>query len=173
MAAIAVGQSEVAADLTVQEQMPWLAMAEGASIAQAAGLSEGGSREVAVNYWQGFAGGALEAGLAVGEVEEIEVGDHRFAVIALQPDEDLTLILRLDDQWRVDVVASFGSSLATRLAEAVQVLAANRGPDADLLADLITEQRDSVEVAIGATRPGDAARSALEALATAVDRLEG
>ncbi|HEY7565649.1 MAG TPA: hypothetical protein VIA81_12050 [Acidimicrobiia bacterium] len=173
LAAIATGQAQAAADLTVQEQMPWLAMAEGASIQQAAGLLEEGSEQVAINYWQGFAAGAPEAGLEVGEVEQIDEGNHRFALVGLEPASDLTLVLRLDQEWMVDVVASFGASLATRLAEAVEVLVANTGPDADLLTGVIVEQRDSIEVAIDAVGPGDAALPALESLAGALDRLAG
>src|SRR5687768_17429549 len=52
--AVLSGNTEVAADWTLLDQMPWMAMAEGASIQQAVGLLEEGSRQIAINYWQGF-----------------------------------------------------------------------------------------------------------------------
>ena len=169
--AILAGDTALAADQTVQEQMPWLAMAEGASIQQAADVLDVGARQVAINYWQGFSEGSGLPDLAVGRVEEAEVGNHRFASVVLGSGNDLRIVLRLEDQWRVDVIASFGSALAERLRDALDIVAANRGADAERLTELISNQRDSVAIASENANLNDPSRQALEDLGDAIDLL--
>lgn len=170
--AILSGNTEVAADWTLLDQMPWMAMAEGASIEQAVGLLEEGSRQVAINYWQGFSEGAGFPDLRVGQVEESEVGGHRFASVVVGSGQRLALVLRMEDRWLVDVIASFGSTLAERLHDAVDIVAANRGPDVDRLAALIAQQRDSVSAALRSASLNESARQALTELGAAIDLLE-
>lgn len=169
--AVLSGQTEVAADWTLLDQMPWMAMAEGASIQQAVGLLDEGSRQVAINYWQGFAKGTGLPNLSAGPVEESEVGSHRFASVLVGTSRRLRLVLRLEDRWLVDVVASFGSTLAERLHDAIDIIAANRGPDADRLTEVISEQRDSVSVALENSSLNESARQALVELGAAIDLL--
>lgn len=181
MEAVLNGDTASAADSTVHEQMPWLAMAEGASIQQAADVLDAGARQVAINYWQGFSEGSGLPDLAVGRVSEANVGSHRFASITFDSgtfgagtvgsSKGLRLVLRLEDQWRVDVIASFGAALAERLRDALDIVAANRGSDAERLAELISNQRDSVAVASESSNLNDPSRQALEDLAEAIDLL--
>ncbi|MGH8927704.1 MAG: hypothetical protein ACRDWH_05100 [Acidimicrobiia bacterium] len=169
--ALAAGDAELAADMTVEEQMAWLAMAEGASLQDAAGLLDEGAREVAVNYWTGFTQSAAVPPVAIASVDETRLGDHLFAVVQLGGGGDLRLVLRSEPDWRVDVVASFGSTLAARLADAVQVVTANRGEGGDALRALMREQRDSVEMAALDPSLNDDAVEALVNLAEALDLL--
>lgn len=171
--AILNGQTEIAADSTLLEQMPWMAMAEGASIQQAVDLLDEGRREVAINYWQGFAEGTDLPDLRIGPVAESEVGGHRFATVRVGSGQRLRLVLRMEDRWLVDVVASFGATLAERLRDAVDIIAANRGPDADRLAELIRRQRDSVTIAMDSSTLNDSSRQALTELGVAMDLLRG
>lgn len=169
--ALAKGDAATPADRTVAEQMPWLAMAEGASLSQASDLVDTGSRQVAINFWQGFSEGGGLPELEVGQVEEFEVGSHRFASVVVGFGRRLRLVLRLEDQWRVDIVASFGSSLASRLRDALDVVAANSGPEADRLTEVITRQRDSVTVASDGVGLNDSALRGLDGLVEAIDLL--
>lgn len=171
MEAALSGDTASAADWTVQEQMPWLAMAEGASIQQAADVLDAGARQVAINYWQGFSEGFGLPDLQVGLADEADVGGHRFASVNVGPGRGLRLVLRLEDQWRVDVIASFGSALAERLHDALDIVAANRGPDAERLTELISNQRDSVSIASDSANLNDLSREALEELADAIELL--
>ena len=147
--AVEAGNFEQAAALTITEQMPWVVMAEGASLAQAAQLGPDEVAEVAANYWRGFADAAHLPGDG-GEVEEVMVGDSRFAVVSLEG--QLQLVLRFDQEWRVDVIASFAPTIANRLLEAAAAVEANRGDNALEMRQMMAEQRTSVEMA--ARSPG-------------------
>lgn len=175
MEGVRVGDPISAADWTVLEQMPWLAMAEGASIQQAAAVLDEGTRQVAINYWKGFSEGSGLPGLEIGGVDEADVGSYRFATVTFGPGigsrNELRLVLRLEDQWRVDLIASFGAALAQRLRDALDIIAANRGPDAERLAELISNQRDSVLIASESDNLNQPSRQALEDLAGAIELL--
>jgi hypothetical protein len=160
--ALAGANPGLAATHTLTEQMAWLAMAEGASLEQAAALLDSGADQVAVNYWTGFIeSGALPA-VVVDAVEEQGVGSHQFTVVRAG---DLRLVLRGGSTWRVDVVASFGATLAQRLAEAAAVVAANRGEDAERLRLVLLDQQDSVAVAAADPSLTEPARQGLATLA--------
>lgn len=161
IAAVRAGNFDEAAALTVTEQMPWVVMAEGASLAQAAQLGPEEVVEVAANYWRGFADAAHlpEEG---GAVEEITVGDNRYAVVSLEG--RLQLVLRFDQTWRVDVIASFAPTIANRLLEAAEAVEANRGDYARGLREMLAEQRNSVEVAARDRGLPAATREDLDAL---------
>jgi hypothetical protein len=171
LTAVLEGDSDVAADWTLLDQMPWVAMAEGASIQQAVALLEEGARLVAINYWQGFSEGTGLPDLEVGAVQESEVGTHSFASVIVGSGGRLRIVLRMEDRWLVDVVASFGSTLAERLRDAIDIIAANRGPDADRLKELISQQRDSISVALESSNLNESARQSLEELGAAIDVL--
>jgi hypothetical protein len=169
--AINAGDVETAAVNTIEEQMVWLAMAEGASLQEAADLLDDGAGSVAVNYWTGFTHLGDVPPVAITSVVETVVGDHTFAIVSLGGTDDLRLVLRSEPEWKVDVVASFGSTLAARLADAVDVVAANSGDEADRLRDVLGDQRDSVEVAASDPGLNESARQALTRLAESLDRM--
>ncbi|MGQ0849643.1 MAG: hypothetical protein ACT4OP_11080 [Actinomycetota bacterium] len=170
--AMVLGDAAGLTALTVIEQMPWLAMAEGASIEQAAALLQSGSDEVAVHYWEGFLGATEISEATIGAVETREVGSHQFARVGLSEGDARSLVLRLDTEWRIDVIASFGATLAERLFEAVGLVSANQGDPAERMRELILAQRDSTEVAAADPALGSRAREAMNGLAAAVAGLD-
>ena len=169
--ALAAGDARAAAANTIEEQMVWLAMAEGASLQEAAGLLDGGAESVAVNYWTGFTQLGEVPPVAISSIMETSIGDDEFAVVSLGGAEDLRLVLRSEPDWKVDVVASFGSTLAARLADAVEVVAANSGEGADRLRQVLGDQRNSVEMASADAGLNESARQALADLAESLENM--
>ena len=169
--ALMTGDVELAAANTIEEQMVWLAMAEGASLQEASDLLQEGAQSVAINYWTGFTQlGALPP-VGVASITETLLGDHTFAVVTLGGEDDLRLVLRSEPPWKVDVVASFGSTLVARLADAVEVVGANSGEDAERLRQILAEQKDSVDMAGSDPGLNETARQALSDLAESLERL--
>lgn len=169
--ALTAGEAEIAAANTIEEQMVWLAMAEGASLQEAADLLEDGAELVAINYWTGFTQLGDVPPVAISSIVETRVGDHTFAVVSLGGTDNLRLVLRSEPEWKVDVVASFGSTLAARLADAVEVVAANSGDEAERLREVLGEQRDSVEMATADTGLNETTRQALADLAESLENM--
>lgn len=169
--ALTAGDAQTAAANTIEEQMVWLAMAEGASLQEAAGLLESGAESVAVNYWTGFTQLGEVPPVAISSITETTIGDHTFAVVSLGGTDALRLVLRSEPEWKIDVVASFGSTLAARLADAVEVVAANSGDGADRLRLVLGDQRDSVDMASADTGLNETARQALADLAASLENM--
>lgn len=169
--ALTAGDAETVAANTIEEQMVWLAMAEGASLQEAADLLDDGAESVAINYWTGFTQSGAVPPVAISSIVETQTGDHTFAVVSLGGTDDLRLILRSDPEWKVDVVASFGSTLAVRLADAVEVVAANSGDGAERLRDVLFEQKDSVDMATADSGLNETARQALADLAESLENM--
>jgi hypothetical protein len=169
--ALAAGDAQIAAANTIEEQMVWLAMAEGASLQEAAGLLDDGAELVAVNYWTGFTQLGEVPPVAISSIMETTIGDHTFAVVSLGGTDNLRLVLRSEPEWKIDVVASFGSTLAARLADAVEVVAANSGDGADRLRLVLGDQRDSVDMASADTGLNETARQALADLAESLENM--
>jgi len=169
--ALTAGDAETAAANTIEEQMVWLAMAEGASLQEAADLLDDGAESVAINYWTGFTQSGAFPQAAISSIVETQTGDHTFAVVSLGGTDDLRLVLRSDPEWKVDVVASFGSTLAVRLADVVEVVAANSGDGAERLRDVLFEQKDSVDVATAGSGLNESARQALADLAESLENM--
>ena len=109
--------------------------------------------------------------LAISSIVESRVGEHDFAVVHLGGTDDLRLVLRSEPAWKVDVVASFGSTLVARLADVVEVLSANSGSGADRLRQVLGDQKDSVDIASADQALGETARQALLDLAEALQKL--
>ena len=143
--AMSEGDYEEAAALTFLEQMPWVVMAEGGSLSQAASLEGEDLDMVAANYWRGFAQAAQLPQVAGDEVDETSVGGRQYAVVPLG--SRLRLVLRDGEEWQVDVIASFAPTIVNRLLEAAEVVEANRGSLADRMRELLASQRPSVELA--------------------------
>ena len=169
--ALAAGDAGTAAATTIQEQMVWLAMAEGASLQEAASLLDEGAESIAFNYWTGFTESAPVPPLAITSIVESRVGEHDFAVVSLGGTDDLRLVLRSEPEWKVDVVASFGSTLVARLADVVEVVAANSGDGADRLRQVLVDQKDSIAVASEDSALEETARQALFDLAESLQKL--
>ena len=169
--ALTAGDAQTAAANTIEEQMVWLAMAEGASLQEAAGLLDSGAGSVAINYWIGFTQLGEVPPVTISSIMETTIGNHTFAVVSLGGTDDLRLVLRSEPEWKIDVVASFGSTLAARLADAVEVVAANSGAGADRLRLVLGNQIDSVDMASADTGLNETARQALAELAESLENM--
>jgi hypothetical protein len=124
---------------------------------------------VAANYWQGFSETVELANIGVRRVDEKEIDESRFAVVALNG--QLQLILRNSEGWRVDIVASFAPTLVNRLIEAARVVEANQGDQATSMRALLVAQRPSVEAAAGQPGLPEATRTELFSLLETLDDL--
>jgi hypothetical protein len=171
VAALTARDPELAAANTIEEQMAWLAMAEGASLQEASALLDDGARSIAVNYWRGFIEQGDVPPVAISSINEVSVGSHTFARVSLGGEDDLHLVLRSEPEWKVDVVASFGSTLVERLADAAEIVFANAGPGARRLREVLGEQRDSVDMATSGSGLNETARAALVELAEALEQM--
>lgn len=170
LTAVAGGDFAGAAALTLTDQLAWVVMAEGGTLTQAAGLLEDGLDEVAANYWRGFSETVELSDIAVRAVDEHEIDESRFAIVALNG--RLQLILRNSDGWRVDIIASFAPTLVNRLSEAARVVEANQGDQATTMRAILVEQRASVEAAAGQPGLPEATRTELLSLLEMLDDLE-
>jgi len=160
-----------AAALTLTDQLAWVVMAEGGTLTQAAGLSQAGLDEVAANYWQGFSETVELEGVGVRAVDEQQIRESRFAIVALNG--KLQLILRDSEGWRVDIIASFAPTLVNRLIEAAKVVEANQGDQATSMKTILVDQRPSVEAAAGQLGLPEATRADLLSLLEMLDDLSG
>ncbi|MGH8959024.1 MAG: hypothetical protein ACRDVK_10170 [Acidimicrobiia bacterium] len=170
-AALEGGDPMIVAGLTDLGPMGWLALAEGATVEEAAGIDEGESAmSVASNFWSGFLQSAGLAGDTVSNIEAFTEGATDFARLKL-PSGSI-ILNQSDANWRIDVIASFGAPLAERLLSAVEVIAANRSSEADVLREMLRAERDAVAVAIADPSITTSARAAVEDVLTAIDSID-
>lgn len=169
LAAVDGGDFAGAAALTLTDQLAWVVMAEGGTLTQAAGLLEDGLDEVAANYWQGFSETVEVADIGVRTVDEQDISESRFAIVALNG--RLRLILRNSEGWRVDIIASFAPTLVNRLIEAARVVEANQGDQATSMRAILVAQRPSVAAAAGQPGLPEATRTELLSLLEMLDDL--
>lgn len=173
LAALAAEEYGEAVDLTVDGQMVVVALVEGATVDEAK-LVAGQPKAVGANFWRGFEAGldrylGVGAGeIVIGEVTEFEAGGARFARVAVRPDSgDRFMVVKQDNGWKVDVVATFAPALASKLGGSATSLRAD--PDAAALLAVMTAQRPSLEAALTAPdltpELDQAIRSAILALA--------
>ena len=171
VAALDSGDPSLLAALTDLRPMPWVALAEGATVEEAAGIEAGeSSLAVADNFWTGFLESAGLAGDEVAGIEAFSEGSGDFARLELSSG---SIILNQSDRWRIDVIASFAAPLAERLLGAVEVIAANRSPEADVLREILRGERDAVAVASGDPSITASARAAVEEVLAAIDAIDG
>ena len=155
MSALAAGDYQRAADLTVEDQMVAIAAAEDSSVGALAAVLEDGGTQVAANYWRGFAGNleellGVEPGqVSVAQVTPLGIAGVEFARVALDVPVDTAqrrFIVRNGAGWKVDVVATFAPTLASRLGRAAEALRAD--PSATDVLAALSEQRTSLEAAL-------------------------
>jgi hypothetical protein len=170
-AALDGGDPSVVAAFTDLRPMPWVALAEGATVEEAASLEAGeNSLAVADNFWTGFLASAGLAGDEVADIEAFTEGSTDFARLELRSG---SIILNQSDVWRIDVIASFAAPLAERLLGAVEVIVANRSAEADVLREMLRGERDAVAVASADPSITTSARTAVEEVLAAIDSIDG
>jgi hypothetical protein len=170
-AALDGGDPAIVASLTDLRPMPWVALAEGATVEEAAGIEAGeNSLAVADNFWTGFLESAGLEGDEVADIEAFTEGSTDFARLELGSG---SIILNQSDAWRIDVIASFAAPLAERLLGAVEVIVANHSAEADVLREMLRAERDAVAVASADPSITTTARAAVEEVLAAIDSIDG
>lgn len=152
LAAIDEGRFDDAAQLTDAVQAALLSLAEGADASDVVGAIEAGPGPVAANFWSGFAqtldeasdpaGGAISAG------EESVEGSSRFVEVSVTPaeGEDRSFVLRRDGAWQVDLLATFGPTLAERLIAPVEAMLSSANDDASTVLGHLNASADSLRL---------------------------
>lgn len=173
--ALETSDFETAADVTIEVQIPLLALAEGLSGSQVAALTDADRVAIASNFWSGFIGqaepmlGSPVGSLRVEDWMETVAGGTDFAVAELFRSSDASVrrvVLRdTADGWKLDLISSFPSAMINLVPDAAQVIRASG--DARLLDDMRAWQ-PSVELVIAETTEdpllNQAGLSALEAI---------
>ncbi|MDX1449251.1 MAG: hypothetical protein R3246_09330 [Acidimicrobiia bacterium] len=152
-AALAAGDHDTAATVTEPSQISLLALAEGLSGAQVAGLTTADRNAVASNFWSGFVdqlgSGPDLPGLQVGEWTETTAGSRTFAIGALSRTSDSAALevvfVEIDGRWSIDLLATFPSALVNLVPDAAQVIRATG--DSRLLEEM-RSWRSSVELVV-------------------------
>ncbi len=126
-----------AADYAIPGQAALASLAEGAAFSQVADALRSGDRDVAANFWSGFAQGA--GGFLVGEIEvapgpQLDQDGVTFdAVEVISAKGGRRIYLRDVDGFRVDLFASFGAGLADPMNSQVERLLSAQTDDARLI----------------------------------------
>jgi hypothetical protein len=168
--ALADGDPLSIARLTDLRPMAWLAMVEGATVEEAAGIEEEDEAiAVASNFWTGFLESATLDESELDHVDAFTEGDTNFARIELPAG---SIVLSQGEAWRIDVIASFGAPLAERLLAAAEVVIANESPEADRLRQMLLGERDAVAVAVADSSITAPARAAVEEVLAAIDNID-
>lgn len=102
--------------MTVTEQLPLVALVEGATPAEAAAALGFASEQVASQFWHSFADGiedflgASVADIRIGEVRPIDVAGARYASVEVMfplDDAERSFVVTDRGGWRVDLIATF------------------------------------------------------------------
>ncbi len=162
------GDFASAAALAVPGQAALASLAEGASYAVVADALENGDRDVAANFWSGFAQGVGEVFTGSLDVEDagtVTQSGVEFHVVNVTPDsgEKAQIAMRDVDGFRVDLFASFGAGLAGRLSPAVDLLLGSGTEEATVVLSRLQDVVPSLLLA--ADDPALSAQAVQEVLA--------
>lgn len=168
IAAVNQGDFTGASRLAMPDHAALAALAEGATFAEVASALEEGDKEIASNFWAGFAQGSgtfLTGSVTAEEGGTLESGDVEFHQITVQPDEggQRTLFVREDNGYRVDLFASFGTGLADKMITPAERLLTAQTADARLILARLQEIVPSLQVA--ASLPGTTAKASQQVIA--------
>jgi hypothetical protein len=174
MEAIIEGRFEDTPALTDTTQAALLTLAEGADASEVAEVIGEGADAVAANFWSGFAQ-TLEPGLDVASFD-VSVDDpvtqdgEEFVRVTLVSDVNPPqyFVVRRDDGFRVDLMATFGPVLAQRLVPPVESLLSSANADASTVLALLAEAAPSLR--FSGTRP-DLPADAHQSLLALIERV--
>jgi hypothetical protein len=145
---------DAASELAMPGQAALASLAEGASFAVVADALRTGDRDVAANFWSGFAQGTQN--FLTGPVEvtldgAIEQGGIEFEVVRVVPGTGgaRTVVARDDDGYRIDLFASFGAGLADKMVTPVERLLTTQTEDARLILSSLQDIVPSLLAAAG------------------------
>lgn len=155
LSSLEAGEYDQAVTFGITEQLPVVALAEGASLEQVSGLMASGDVAVGANFWKSFTEGlGTFVGVAPEQVRlagvtPFEVEGRRFARVAVEFPNDPNMrsfVVQDDNGWKIDLLASFAPALAGRLEAAVAGLRAE--PDAADVLDFVAAQRPSLQAVL-------------------------
>lgn len=146
------GEFGPVASLAVPGQAGLASVAEGATVGDVADALRDGDALIAANFWSGFAQSVepwLGQGIEVIGSEEQEVEGTTFSVVTVRTPDGVerSFITRDVDGHRVDLFATFGPSLATRLYPEIERLLGSPDADAGLILSEMREQVPSLHMA--------------------------
>jgi hypothetical protein len=161
------GEFGSAASLAIPNQAALATLAEGASVAEVAAAMREGDAIVAANFWSGFAqsiADVLDNGPTVAGTTEADAEGTRFDVVQVLTvtGGERQLITRDVDGYRIDIFATFGPALATKLYSPIERLLSSPIDDAILVLSEMKEQLPSLYMA--AQTPGLAPSAVQEVL---------
>lgn len=151
-AMLAAGEFGSAADLAVPEQSALAALAEGASVGDVASGLRDGDAGIASNFWSGFAqsiDSLLGEGVEVVGSSSTTAQDVDFTVVEIVTGSGDVhhIATREVDGHRVDLFATFGPSLASRLYPQIELLFDEPSEDASFVLARMREQVPSFYMA--------------------------
>ncbi len=149
---LAAGEFGSASDLAVPDQSALAALAEGALVEDVAAGLRDGDAAIASNFWSGFAqsiDSLLGEGVEVVGSATTTAQDVEFTVVEIVTGSgDIHhIVTREVDGHRVDLFATFGPSLASRLYPQIELLFDEPSEDASLILARMREQVPSLYVA--------------------------
>ncbi|MGF1617409.1 MAG: hypothetical protein ACFCU2_06315 [Acidimicrobiia bacterium] len=149
---LAAGEFGSASALAVPEQSALAALAEGASVEDVASGLRDGDAGIASNFWSGFAQSVdslLSEGVEVVGASATTAQDVEFTIVEIVTGSgDIHHIATREvDGHRVDLFATFGPSLASRLYPQIELLFDQPSEDAAFILVRMREQVPSFYVA--------------------------
>lgn len=168
VAAIGKADFEDAGRLAVPSQSALASLSEQATFSEIADALRNGDRNVAANFWSGFAQGSgdfLTESVTAESDGTIDQGDLQFhtVVVTVPNGSRRSILVRDVDGFRIDIFASFGAGLAERMRPQVERLLAAGTDDSRLILGELTDIVPSLLVA--AELPGTTAEVSQQILA--------
>ncbi len=149
---LAAGEFGSAAALAVPEQSALASLAEGASVEDVASGLRDGDAGIASNFWSGFAQ-SIDS-LLIGSVEVVgssvtTTQDVEFTLVEIitGSGDSYHIATREVDGFRVDLLATFGPSLAGRLYPQIELLFDQPSEDASFILTRMRQQVPSFYMA--------------------------
>lgn len=176
LSAVQDGRFDDAATLTDTTQAALLTLVEGADVSEVAEALGDGGDGVAANFWSGFAQ-TLPADFSADSVElssgaEIVSGEQTFVRVTVTQasGETQDFVLRDDDRWRIDLMATFAPVLAARMIPTVDNVLESANPNAALVLDRLQSTAPSLRIASDAQNLTAETRQSLLALLERITR---
>lgn len=162
VAAVNAAEFGDASRLALPGQAALAALVEGATFGEVAESLSEGDRQIAANFWAGFAQGTgsfLAGDVTVADDGTIEHDGVTFHRVTVTPADgsSRTLFVREDDGYRVDLFASFGAGLAEKMTGPVERLLTTQTDDARLILTRLQEVVPSLLAS--ASLPGTSAEA--------------
>lgn len=153
--AIEEGRFEDTVALTDAEQTGLVTLAEGADATDVVDVLEDGGAAVTSNFWSGFAqtldAETLAANRDIQVAGTTTVDGVEFARVVVTLEEatqSQTFLLRRDERWVIDMMATFGPVLAERLVPAVEDLLSSANSNASSVLARLNDAVPSLRAAM-------------------------